>query len=208
MVGHTIAVHDGRKHIPVSITETMVGHKLGEFAPTRTFRSHVRDDREPWCPRSAACCRARCAPRCSRARRCDPTRRAPCCTAAVSDARSRRSIGTDQRAHAPLLDRDAVVSRLPGTTPPPVSESSSPVTLVDGSGSDRHVESGIGERQRGRLPDPRLAPVTNATRRSRHTLDVRVRRPAPATHRRAEVPPTRRREDLGHAGDVDARWRS
>ena len=40
MVGHTIAVHDGRKHVPVFITESMVGHKLGEFAPTRTFRSH------------------------------------------------------------------------------------------------------------------------------------------------------------------------
>ena len=45
MLGHTIAVHDGRKHVPVFITESMVGHKLGEFAPTRTFRSHVRDDR-------------------------------------------------------------------------------------------------------------------------------------------------------------------
>ncbi|MBE3556405.1 MAG: 30S ribosomal protein S19 [Firmicutes bacterium] len=41
MVGHTIAVHDGRKHVPVYITEDMVGHKLGEFAPTRTFRGHV-----------------------------------------------------------------------------------------------------------------------------------------------------------------------
>ncbi|NLA26909.1 MAG: 30S ribosomal protein S19 [Firmicutes bacterium] len=40
MVGHTIAVHDGRKHIPVYISEDMVGHKLGEFAPTRTFRGH------------------------------------------------------------------------------------------------------------------------------------------------------------------------
>ena len=40
MVGHTIAVHDGRKHVPVYITEQMVGHKLGEFAPTRTFRGH------------------------------------------------------------------------------------------------------------------------------------------------------------------------
>ena len=40
-VGHTIAVHDGRKHVPVYITEDMVGHKLGEFAPTRTFRGHV-----------------------------------------------------------------------------------------------------------------------------------------------------------------------
>ena len=39
-VGHTIAVHDGRKHLPVYITEDMVGHKLGEFAPTRTFRGH------------------------------------------------------------------------------------------------------------------------------------------------------------------------
>lgn len=39
-VGHTIAVHDGRKHVPVFITEDMVGHKLGEFAPTRTFRGH------------------------------------------------------------------------------------------------------------------------------------------------------------------------
>jgi small subunit ribosomal protein S19 len=40
MVGHTIAVYDGRKHVPVFITESMVGHKLGEFAPTRTFRTH------------------------------------------------------------------------------------------------------------------------------------------------------------------------
>ena len=40
MVGHTIAVHDGRKHVPVFITEAMVGHKLGEFAPTRTYRGH------------------------------------------------------------------------------------------------------------------------------------------------------------------------
>ena len=42
MVGHTIAVHDGRKHVPVFVTESMVGHKLGEFAPTRTFRSHSK----------------------------------------------------------------------------------------------------------------------------------------------------------------------
>ena len=42
MVGHTIAVHDGREHVPVYITEEMVGHKLGEFAPTRTFRGHSR----------------------------------------------------------------------------------------------------------------------------------------------------------------------
>lgn len=40
MVGHTIAIHDGRKHVPIYITEDMVGHKLGEFAPTRTFRGH------------------------------------------------------------------------------------------------------------------------------------------------------------------------
>jgi small subunit ribosomal protein S19 len=40
MVGHTIAVHDGRRHVPIYITENMVGHKLGEFAPTRTFRGH------------------------------------------------------------------------------------------------------------------------------------------------------------------------
>jgi len=40
MLGHTIAVHDGRKHVPVYLTEEMVGHKLGEFAPTRTFRGH------------------------------------------------------------------------------------------------------------------------------------------------------------------------
>jgi small subunit ribosomal protein S19 len=41
MVGHTIGVHDGRKHVPVYVTEEMVGHKLGEFAPTRTFRGHA-----------------------------------------------------------------------------------------------------------------------------------------------------------------------
>ena len=43
MVGHTIAVHDGRKHVPVYLTEDMVGHKLGEFAPTRTFKGHAGD---------------------------------------------------------------------------------------------------------------------------------------------------------------------
>jgi small subunit ribosomal protein S19 len=43
MVGHTIAVHDGRKHVPVYVSESMVGHKLGEFAPTRTFRGHMVD---------------------------------------------------------------------------------------------------------------------------------------------------------------------
>jgi small subunit ribosomal protein S19 len=43
MVGHTIAVHDGRKHVPVFVTESMVGHKLGEFAPTRIFRGHSGD---------------------------------------------------------------------------------------------------------------------------------------------------------------------
>ncbi len=46
MVGHTVAVHDGRRHVPMYITENMVGHKLGEFAPTRTFRGHVRDERK------------------------------------------------------------------------------------------------------------------------------------------------------------------
>ena len=45
MVGHTIAVHDGRKHVPVFISESMVGHKLGEFAPTRLFRGHAGGDR-------------------------------------------------------------------------------------------------------------------------------------------------------------------
>ena len=50
MVGHTIAVHDGRKHVPVYVTESMIGHKLGEFLPTRTFRGHEKDDRK-------ACCR-------------------------------------------------------------------------------------------------------------------------------------------------------
>ena len=46
MIGHTIAVHDGRKHVPVFISENMVGHKLGEFAPTRTFKGHIKDDRK------------------------------------------------------------------------------------------------------------------------------------------------------------------
>jgi small subunit ribosomal protein S19 len=43
MVGHTIAVHDGRRHVPIYVTENMVGHKLGEFAPTRHFRGHVAE---------------------------------------------------------------------------------------------------------------------------------------------------------------------
>ena len=46
MVGHTIAVHDGRKHVPVYVTESMVGHKLGEFSPTRTFRGHAADKKK------------------------------------------------------------------------------------------------------------------------------------------------------------------
>jgi len=45
MVGHTIAVHDGRKHVPVYVTESMVGHKLGEFSPSRTFRYHAGQER-------------------------------------------------------------------------------------------------------------------------------------------------------------------
>ena len=45
MVGHTIAVHDGRKHVPVFVTDSMVGHKLGEFAPTRHFRGHSGDSK-------------------------------------------------------------------------------------------------------------------------------------------------------------------
>ena len=45
MVGHTLAVHDGRKHVPVYVSEAMVGHKLGEFAPTRTFRFHAGQER-------------------------------------------------------------------------------------------------------------------------------------------------------------------
>ncbi len=43
MVGHTIAVHDGRRHVPIYVTENMVGHKLGEFAPTRTYRGHMSE---------------------------------------------------------------------------------------------------------------------------------------------------------------------
>ncbi|SNZ17858.1 SSU ribosomal protein S19P [Terribacillus aidingensis] len=45
-VGHTIAVYDGRKHVPVYVTEDMVGHKLGEFAPTRTYKGHAADDKK------------------------------------------------------------------------------------------------------------------------------------------------------------------
>ena len=45
-IGHTFAVYDGRKHVPVFVTEDMVGHKLGEFAPTRTFKGHVADDKK------------------------------------------------------------------------------------------------------------------------------------------------------------------
>ena len=56
MVGHTIAVHDGRRHVPIYITENMVGHRLGEFAPTRHFRGHMaekalrRGESKPWQP--------------------------------------------------------------------------------------------------------------------------------------------------------------
>lgn len=46
MVGHTIAVHNGNRHVPVYITENMVGHRLGEFAPTRTFRGHIQRERK------------------------------------------------------------------------------------------------------------------------------------------------------------------
>lgn len=45
-IGHTFAVYDGRKHVPIYVTEDMVGHKLGEFAPTRTFKGHVADDKK------------------------------------------------------------------------------------------------------------------------------------------------------------------
>jgi len=45
MVGHTIAVYNGRQHVPIFISDQIVGHKLGEFAPTRTFRSHIKSDK-------------------------------------------------------------------------------------------------------------------------------------------------------------------
>ena len=46
MIGHTLGVHNGRQHVPVFVTDQMVGHKLGEFAPTRTFRGHVKTDKK------------------------------------------------------------------------------------------------------------------------------------------------------------------
>ena len=45
-IGHTFAVHDGRKHVPVFVDDSMVGHKLGEFAPTKTFKGHIKDDKK------------------------------------------------------------------------------------------------------------------------------------------------------------------
>ena len=54
MVGHTIAVHDGRRHVPIYITENMVGHRLGEFAPTRTFRGHQAAEKVSAAPAPAA----------------------------------------------------------------------------------------------------------------------------------------------------------
>src|SRR6478736_5763516 len=78
MIGHTIAVHDGRKHVPVFVTDSMVGHKLGEFAPTRTYRGHVKEDRKG---------RRRCA---------TPTASAPAPAASRCSATSR----VPSRAHA------------------------------------------------------------------------------------------------------------
>nr|YP_009391690.1 ribosomal protein S19 [Laurenciella marilzae]ARW59834.1 ribosomal protein S19 [Laurenciella marilzae] len=46
MIGHTIAVHNGKQHFPIFVSEQMIGHKLGEFVPTRTFRSHIKSDRK------------------------------------------------------------------------------------------------------------------------------------------------------------------
>ena len=54
MVGHTIAVHDGRRHVPIYITENMVGHRLGEFAPTRTFRGHQTAEKVAAAPTAPA----------------------------------------------------------------------------------------------------------------------------------------------------------
>src|SRR4029079_9927108 len=67
MVGHTIAVHDGRKHVPVFVTESMVGHKLGEFAPTRTYRGHA-DTGKKRCPPARPRIPSRASPRTSRPR--------------------------------------------------------------------------------------------------------------------------------------------
>ena len=53
MVGHTIAVHDGRRHVPIYVTENMVGHRLGEFAPTRTFRGHQTAEKAAAAPTTA-----------------------------------------------------------------------------------------------------------------------------------------------------------
>src|SRR5215204_2755571 len=63
MVGHTLAVHDGRKHVPVYVTEAMVGHKLGEFAPTRTFRFHAGQERSGRRSTTTTCRRTSCTSR-------------------------------------------------------------------------------------------------------------------------------------------------
>ena len=85
MVGHTIAVHDGRKHVPVYITESMVGHKLGEFAPTRTFRFHAGQEKRQEAARDGSAPR----PTSARARRAGAAVRCACRrTRSASGARS------------------------------------------------------------------------------------------------------------------------
>ena len=81
MVGHTIAVHDGRKHVPVYVTESMVGHKLGEFAPTRTFRYHAGQERQRGADVTGVKTNERPGTRAVlRHSGCRPTRRARCST--------------------------------------------------------------------------------------------------------------------------------
>src|SRR4029078_6644674 len=93
MVGHTIAVHDGRKHVPVFVTEQMVGHKLGEFAPTRTFRGHSGDRKtevkREWPPPRHPSGRTKCARKRSTCA-CPPARRGSSRSTSVAAACPRR----------------------------------------------------------------------------------------------------------------------
>ena len=103
MVGHTIAVHDGRKHVPVYVTEAMVGHKLGEFSPTRTFKYHAGMEKQA---------RGGDEPSHSRA---ELARRAD---GACADTASRIGFGTEGDADG-LRHQDQRASRHPGPAPVP-----------------------------------------------------------------------------------------
>ena len=217
MVGHTIAVHDGRKHVPVYITESMVGHKLGEFAPTRTFRYHAGQERQAKGKRDDL------GPKTNERREAPRAVPAQLARSRPDKVRARRSTsvrGHDRRERAPRIarfcERDAATTSSASCStrrsPTPSTTTSSTAT----SCSCRPASPTRAARRSGFRPVPVAAPAASAsapaTSRSivsrlpedKLARSRRATRPAAADRRARRVAGGGRRARVAASKDAEA----